>query len=160
MFHFLKKKADLELTAVADGRCIPLNEVNDPVFSGKALGDGVAIIPEKGEITAPCDGKLSMVAETLHAFGMTRDDGLELMVHIGIDTVELHGVGFEALVSQGTDVKKGDPVIRFDIALMQEKGIDMTTMLIVLNDAGYQYKMLADGRQVKKGVDTVIKCSK
>lgn len=160
MFHFLKKNLNLDLAAVADGRCIPLSEVKDPVFSGKALGDGIAIIPEKGVITAPCDGKLSMVAETLHAFGMTRDDGLELMVHIGIDTVELKGVGFEALVSQGADVKKGEPLIRFDAALMQEKGMDMTTMLILLNPAGYQYKTLADGRQVKKGVDTVIECSK
>ena len=166
MFQLFKKKAALEesavlaLAAVADGRCIPLEEVNDPVFSGKALGDGVAIVPEDCVIAAPCDGTVSMLAETLHAFGMTREDGLELMVHIGIDTVALKGEGFEALVSQGASVKKGDPLIHFDAALMREKGIDMTTMLILLNPAQYQPKMLAGGQQVKKGADTVIECSR
>lgn len=159
MFSMFKKKAGLELAAVADGRCISLEEVNDPVFSGKALGDGVAIVPEDNVITAPCDGHVSMLADTLHAFGMSRDDGLELMVHIGIDTVALGGEGFEALVTAGSDVKKGAPMVRFDAALMKEKGIDMTTMLILLNPAQYQFKKLAQGQQVKKGVDTVISCS-
>ena len=165
MFQCFKKKPDLEktgleLTAMTDGRCIPLEEVNDPVFSGKALGDGIAIVPEDCVIAAPCDGTVSMLAETLHAFGMTRDDGLELMVHIGIDTVALKGEGFEALVSQGDQVKKGEPLIRFDAAFMEKKGIDMTTMLILLNPGQYQFKTLADGQQVKKNVDTVIECSR
>lgn len=82
------------------------------------------------------------------------------MVHIGIDTVALQGEGFEALVAQGASVKKGDPMIRFDAAFMKEKGIDMTTMLILLNPAQYQTKMLAGGQQVKKSVDTVIECSR
>ena len=165
MFQFFKKKPDLEktgleLTAMTDGRCIPLEEVNDPVFSGKALGDGIAIVPEDCVIAAPCDGTVSMLAETLHAFGMTWDDGLELMVHIGIDTVALKGEGFEALVSQGDQVKKGEPLIRFDAAFMEKKGIDMTTMLILLNPGQYQFKTLAGGQQVKKNVDTVIECSR
>lgn len=165
MFQFFKKKPDLEktgleLTAMTDGRCIPLEEVNDPVFSGKVLGDGIAIVPEDCVIAAPCDGTVSMLAETLHAFGMTRDDGLELMVHIGIDTVALKGEGFEALVSQGDQVKKGEPLIRFDAAFMEKKGIDMTTMLILLNPGQYQFKTLAGGQQVKKNVDTVIECSR
>jgi len=165
MFQFLKKKPDsekegLKLAAVADGCCIPLEKVNDPVFSGKALGDGVAIVPKECVIAAPCDGTVSMLAETLHAFGMTRDDGIELMVHIGIDTVALKGEGFEALVPQGAAVKKGEPLIRFDAALMKEKGIDMTTMLILLNPGEYQFKTLASGQQVKIGVDTVIECSR
>lgn len=165
MFQFFKKKPDLEktgleLTAMTDGRCIPLEEVNDPVFSGKALGDGIAIVPEDCVIAAPCDGTVSMLAETLHAFGMTRDDGLELMVHIGIDTVALKGEGFEALVSQGDQVKKGEPLIRFDAEFMEKKGIDMTTMLILLNPGQYQFKTLAGGQQVKKNVDTVIECSR
>ena len=163
MFQLFKKKTGqpgLALAAVVDGRCIPLEEVSDPVFAGKALGDGVAIVPEDCVIAAPCDGTVSMLAETLHAFGMTRDDGLELMVHIGIDTVALQGEGFEALVAQGTSVKKGDPMIRFDAAFMKEKGIDMTTMLILLNPAQYQTKMLAGGKKKKKSVDTVIECSR
>ena len=165
MFQFFKKKPDLEktgleLTAMTDGRCIPLEEVHDPVFSGKALGDGIAIVSEDCVIAAPCDGTVSMLAETLHAFGMTRDDGLELMVHIGIDTVALKGEGFEALVSQGDQVKKGEPLIRFDAAFMEKKGIDMTTMLILLNPGQYQFKTLAGGQQVKKNVDTVIECSR
>lgn len=158
MFSIFKKKEELELAAVADGRCISLEEVNDPVFSGKTLGDGVAIVPEDSVITAPCDGQLTMIADTLHAFGITREDGLELMVHVGIDTVKLGGEGFEALAAQGSEVKKGAPVIRFNEALMKEKGIDMTTMLILLNPAQYQFTTLARGQQVKKGMDAVITC--
>jgi len=160
MFQLFKKKPGKEsckeLAAVADGQCIPMEKVADPAFAGKALGEGVAIIPEDGTIVAPCDGKLSMVAPTLHAFGMECADGLQVMVHIGIDTVELNGEGFQALEQAGVQVKKGQPIIRFDPQVMKEKGIDMTTMLIVLNHQDYEIKALNCDRQMKKGVDTAI----
>lgn len=158
MFQWFRKKKGSELAAVADGKSILLDEVNDPVFAGKALGDGIAIIPEDGTIVAPCDGALSLIAPTLHAFGMTCEDGLELMVHIGIDTVSLNGEGFEKLVSQGTKVCKGQPVIRFDQAVMQSKGIDMTTMLIILNDT-HEIQTRNVGVHVKKGEDIVLEYS-
>ena len=140
MFQFLKRKADPEFVAVADGMCIPLEQVKDEVFSSKALGEGVAIIPENGEVVAPCDGELMMLAPTLHAFGMECADGAQVMVHIGIDTVALNGEGFTALVEQGVTVKKGQPIIRFNMDYMKSKSIDMTIMLIMLNHQDYQIK--------------------
>ena len=140
MFSFFKKKGGTALAAVADGLCIPLEEVKDPAFAGKSLGEGVAFVPEDGEIVAPCDGKLSLVTPTLHAFGMECADGLQLMVHIGIDTVALNGEGFEKLAEAGGMVK----------------GIDTTTMLILLNHQDYEIRGLYHGSQMKKGVDTAV----
>lgn len=160
MFQFFKKKAGGQLAAVADGLCIPLEQVKDPAFAGKALGEGVAFVPENGEIVAPCDGKLSMLTPTLHAFGMECADGLQLMVHIGIDTVELNGEGFEKLAEAGSQVKKGQPIIRFNPDTMKEKNIDTTTMLIMLNHQEYDIQRLHHGSQMKKGVDTAIEYGK
>lgn len=156
MFQLFKKKANRELAAVADGPAIPLEKVNDPAFASKALGEGIAIVPEEGTIVAPCDGTLSLITPTLHAFGMECPDGLQLMVHIGIDTVELNGEGFEKLAEVGSTVKKGQPIIRFNLPVMKEKGIDMTTMLIMLNHQDFQIKALHHGKQLRKGVDTAI----
>ncbi len=156
MFSFFKKKGGGELAAIADGLCIPLEEVKDPAFAGKALGEGIAIVPENGEIVAPCDGKLSMLTPTLHAFGMECPDGLQLMVHIGIDTVELNGEGFEKLVETGSQVSRGQPIIRFDPDFMKKKGIDTTTMLIMLNHSDFKIHALHHGKQMKKGTDTAI----
>lgn len=156
MFQFFKKKANRQLAAVADGVCIPLEQVKDPAFAGKVLGEGIAIVPESGEIVAPCDGTLSLLTPTLHAFGMECADGLQLMVHIGIDTVELKGEGFEKLVEAGSQVKKGQPIVRFDPEFMREKGIDITTMLIMLNHQDYEIKGFCYDSQMKRGVDTVI----
>lgn len=156
MFSFFKKKGGTALAAVADGLCIPLEEVKDPAFAGKSLGEGVAFVPEDGEIVAPCDGKLSLVTPTLHAFGMECADGLQLMVHIGIDTVALNGEGFEKLAEAGGMVKKGQPIIRFNQEFMKEKGIDTTTMLILLNHQDYEIRGLYHGSQMKKGVDTAV----
>lgn len=156
MFQLFKKKELPELAAVVDGMCIPLEQVNDEVFSSKALGEGVAIIPENGEVVAPCDGELAMLSPTLHAFGMECEDGVQVMVHIGIDTVALNGEGFTALVEQGTKVKKGQPLIHFDMDFMKNKNIDMTVMLIMLNHQDYQIKALNHGNQMKRGVDAAV----
>lgn len=159
MFQLFRKKGNKALAAVADGQCIPMEEVSDPAFAAKALGEGVAIFPESDTIVAPCDGTLSLITPTRHAFAMEREDGLELMVHIGIDTVALNGEGFEVLTQAGQTVKKGQPIIRFDPGVMREKKIDMTTMLILLNHEAFEIKALRHGRQVKKGEDTVIEYS-
>ena len=93
MLGFFKKRQLPELAAVISGNCIPLEEVKDEVFASKAMGDGVAIVPENNEVVAPCDGNLSLVANTGHAFGMVSSDGTEILIHIGIDTVNLNGKG-------------------------------------------------------------------
>lgn len=156
MFQLFKKKSLPELCAVVDGLCIPLEQVNDPVFAGKALGEGIAIVPENGEVVAPCDGTLTLLTPTRHAFGMECADGLQLMVHIGIDTVALNGEGFEVMAEQGASVKKGQPIIRFDMEYMKAKNIDTTVMLIMLNHQEYSIKTLNHGCRMKKGADTAI----
>ena len=100
--------------------------------------------------TAPCDGKITMLYPTLHAFGLVNPDGLEILVHIGIDTVSLQGKGFKAYVQEGDSVKRGDKMIRFDSYLMNQKGMDMTTMTLFPNADAFQLDIQRSGL-VKKG---------
>lgn len=132
MFGFFKKKTDPAVYAPVKGKCIDITEVKDEGFSSKIMGDGVAVIPEESVIKAPADGKLTMIFETGHAFGMEADNGLELLLHIGIDTVNGQGQGFKILKKSGDTVKKGTPVIELDLKALKEK-YDMTTMVIVTN---------------------------
>lgn len=162
MFGFLKKKrendpAKKQVVAVTDGRVIPMEEVNDHVFSGKMMGDGVAIIPEGTRVVAPCAGKISMIADTGHAFGMECDNGLELLVHIGIDTVSLGGKGFTVLCEAESHVEAGTPIITFDPAVMKEAGLDMTTPIVILEDGGKQIQM-SYPENAKAGESVVMEC--
>lgn len=133
MFGFFKKKTDPAVYAPVKGKCIDITEVNDEGFSSKIMGDGVAVIPEESVIKAPADGKLTMIFETGHAFGMEADNGLELLLHIGIDTVNEKGNGFKILKKSGDAVKKGTPVVELELETLKEK-YDMTTMVIVTNE--------------------------
>ena len=133
MFGFFNKKTDPAVYAPVKGKCIDITEVNDEGFSSKIMGDGVAVIPEESVIKAPADGKLTMIFETGHAFGMEADNGLELLLHIGIDTVNEKGNGFKILKKSGDAVKKGTPVVELELETLKEK-YDMTTMVIVTNE--------------------------
>lgn len=141
MFGFFKKKADPAVYAPVKGKCIDITEVNDEGFSGKIMGDGVAVIPEERVIKAPADGRLTMIFETGHAFGMEADNGLELLLHIGIDTVNEQGKGFKILKKSGDTVKKGTPIVELDLADLKKK-YDMTTMVIVTNGKGIEKSAL------------------
>ena len=125
MFNFFKKKQDnaFYLGAPVKGKAVDLKEVNDPTFSTGMLGQGVAIIPSEGKIYAPADGEIAMVFDTLHAVSMTADNGVEILVHIGLDTVELKGKGFEGQVKAGDKVKKA--------------GYDTITPMLVCNTDDY-----------------------
>ena len=94
------------------------------------MGDGVAIIPSEDDIVAPCDGIVSMLYPTLHAFGITSADGLDILVHIGIDTVRLKGKGFRSFVKEGQKVRVGERIIKVDTYDMKNKGLDLTTMIL------------------------------
>lgn len=131
MFDFLKKEKFL--TAVADGQVIDITKVPDQVFSQKILGDGFAVIPESGEITSPAAGIITDVTETLHAYCITSDDGLEILVHIGIDTVELKGTGFTPLVKKGDRISQGDSLAKADLALLKNKGYSTATVVVITN---------------------------
>ena len=136
MGFFKKKEKEepvKELKAMVSGRVIPVTEVADPVFSSKALGDGIAIRPDGQVITAPCSGEISMVAETGHAVGITVNNGAELLLHIGLDTVSLNGEGFKVMVKQGKKVKQGDVLLEFDKALVEQKGFATDCIMIVTN---------------------------
>ena len=155
MFHFFKKSSEpekWEIVAPADGTMFAIEDVKDAVFSQKVLGDGVAFRYEGDSVTicAPADGTLSAVFPTGHAFGITMETGVELLIHIGIDTVSAKGDGFQVLgKSQGDKVKAGEPVIEADLKKLQEK-FDMSTMLILSDDNGKKVTFEAIG-EVKKG---------
>ncbi|MGG7142692.1 beta-glucoside-specific PTS transporter subunit IIABC [Clostridium nigeriense] len=128
------KKSSLkpsELAACVKGEMIPLENVNDPVFSSKTMGDGVAFIPEIGEITSPVDGTIEVAFPTGHAIGLKSNDNFEVLIHVGINTVELNGQGFKLLVKQGEKVTRGQKLIEFDLKKIKEKGYDPTTMLLI-----------------------------
>ncbi len=150
MFEFLKKSRT-EITAPVTGVCIPMDEVKDSVFSSKMLGDGFAVIPSGDMVSAPVTGEIVMIAESNHAFGMRTSSGLEVMVHIGIDTVELGGEGFTAMARTGKKVKAGTPVIKIDRDSLVKKGYDLTTMVIFTN--GYDKEVQTEwyGKEVQAG---------
>lgn len=142
MFGFFKKKKnkevnevkeELKLVAAVSGKVLPLSEVPDPVFAQKMAGDGVAIDPSDDIVVAPADGELSLVFNTKHAFAMTLENGVELLVHIGIETVTLNGEGFEQLAEAGTKVKAGDPIIKIDREFIKSKGLPLTTPVLITN---------------------------
>ena len=118
------------LCSPVNGKATMLENVHDEMFSEKMLGDGIAILPKSEWIVAPCDGTVSMVYPTLHALGIINEDGLEILIHIGIDTVALNGEGFQCYVRQGQKVKTGDKLMRFDKKVMEKKKADLTTMMI------------------------------
>ena len=122
-----------KLVAPMTGKSIPLSETPDPVFAQKMAGDGLAMLPEADVVVAPADGELSLVFNTKHAFAMTLENGVELLVHIGIETVTLNGEGFEQLAEAGTKVKAGDPIIKIDREFIKSKGLPLTTPVLITN---------------------------
>ena len=113
------------------------NDVNDEMFSGEVLGKGIAVIPQDGKIYAPADGIISATFETKHAIGLTTDKGVEILIHIGIDTVKLDGKPFVQYVTKGQTVKQGDLLLEVDLTQIKEAGLDATTMVVVTNSSNY-----------------------
>ncbi len=124
----------IRVIAPCSGKIVDITEVPDAVFSGKMMGDGVAIWQEGSEVCAPVDGELTLIAETKHAFGITAPNGVQLLVHVGLETVELGGEGFEVLAKVGQKVKAGDPILNVNMDLMSSKGIEMIVPVVVLGD--------------------------
>ncbi|WP_208560017.1 beta-glucoside-specific PTS transporter subunit IIABC [Marinilactibacillus kalidii] len=129
----LASEADKILGAPVEGKLIPLNDVEDEVFASGAMGKGFAILPSKGEVVAPDDCTVTAFAPTMHAIGLTLDNGLEVLIHVGIDTVELNGQYFRKFVTIGDRLNKGDKILEFDIDAIHSKGYDMTTPVVVTN---------------------------
>ena len=142
---------DTVLSACLNGTVVPLADVKDEAFASGALGDGIAIEPIDGELVAPADGEISSTFETHHAVGMTTADGAELLMHIGIDTVKLGGRHFTYLVNEGDKVKKGQPLIRFELEAIKAEGYPVTTPLIVCNTDDYAAVAAKASGTVKQG---------
>ena len=146
-----------ELKSILDGKVMPIEEAPDDVFSQKIMGDGLAIEPSGTVVTAPADCDVSIVmADTGHACGLTLANGLELLIHVGVDTVDMGGDGFKLLVKEGDHVKCGDPLIEFDPEKIKAAGHPCTTMLIVTGEGSAANITMHSGMEAKAGVTPVI----
>lgn len=162
MFGSLKKmlqggdaKEREKILAPVEGSVVPLSEVNDPVFSQEILGKGVAIVPANGRVVAPASGVVTVMFETRHAVSVTTDAGAEIIVHVGLDTVNLQGEHYVSHVNQGDRVKTGDLMLEFDIPAIKAAGYDVITPVIICNTPNYPDMVCHTGIQVKE-LDTII----
>lgn len=153
MFNLFKKNNNI--SAPVSGKCQDITQCKDTAFSSKMLGDGFMIIPDADVIKAPCDGTIIALFPTKHAVGITSRQGLQLLLHIGIDTVKLNGNHMDALVKVNDKVKLGTPLIEFDANYMKEQQIDMSTMVVLLNGGDFKYHKNHLNEDVKAG-DIII----
>lgn len=153
MFGFLKRKVR-EVYAPADGQVVALESVDDEVFSQKLVGDGVALIPMSDLFTAPIDGKVTKIFPTNHAYTIKSPKDLEVIVHIGLDTVKLEGKGFERVVNEGDEVKAGDPIIRVDLSYIKEHAKDVITPIIIAD--GSDVKSIEKRMNIVKSKDIIM----
>lgn len=158
MFNIFKRTQKVSIpsnaiVAAVSGKIIPIEDVKDEVFAKKMLGDGVAIVPSDDVIVAPCQGKITMLYPTMHAFGIVNDDNLEVLIHIGINTVNLNGKGFKSYVKEGDYVNTGDKIIHVDSYSMKNDGYDLTTMILYPN-CTYNLNIKKEG-YAKKGKSVI-----
>ena len=134
MFGFLKRKVR-DVYAPVDGKVVTLESVDDEVFSQKLVGDGMAVIPMSNIFTAPIDGVVTKIFTTNHAYSIKSNQDLEVMVHIGLETVALEGKGFTRIANEGDEVKAGDSIIEVDLAYIKEHAKDIITPIIILDES-------------------------
>lgn len=160
MFDSLKKMFEknaktISLKAVEDGRTIPMDEVNDQTFAQELLGPGIAIVPSNGTVVFPIDGTIATVMDTKHAVCIQGEDGLELIVHAGLDTVELNGKYYQTYKEIGDQVKAGDVLLEFDLEEITKAGYDVTTPIVITNLGDYKITKCLTGQQVKAGEEVI-----
>ncbi|MGN0334264.1 MAG: PTS glucose transporter subunit IIA [Lachnospiraceae bacterium] len=175
MFNFLKKKQVEEpeikiapfteepgkeiIGAPISGEAVASVEISDPTFRQEMLGKGIAIKPTVGKVFAPVDGKIEMLIDSLHAVSMTAVHGAEILIHVGLDTVELKGKYFQGYVKEGDMVKRGDLIMEFDIAAITAAGYDMISPVIICNSDDYADIERVTGKQVQVG-EAIMKLKK
>ena len=155
MFKFLKSK-EIEIVSPMTGKAVDITEVPDPVFAEKMIGDGVAIEPTDGLVVSPCKGKVVQIFPTNHAVGIETKQGIDLLVHLGIDTVELNGKGFERLVEEGQEVDAGTPLIKMDLGLVGGEGKNTITPVIITTMDKVATMDITTG-SVRAGKDVIMK---
>ena len=161
MFHSFKEKLIFgknkreSIGAPIQGKTIAISEVNDPTFGQEILGKGVAILPSVGKVVAPIDGTVEMVFATKHAISMSSDSGIQIIIHVGLDTVTLKGEPFTTYVGAGQKVKAGDIMLEFDIEAIKAAGLDTITPIVICNSDDYQDITAHVGEDVNVG-DVVL----
>lgn len=146
---FRNQAEQTDMVSPVNGELIPIEDVNDPTFAKKIMGDGIAIRPLSDTIVAPCKSKVIMISETKHAIGLETPDGIQIIIHIGIDTVERKGDGFEVVCEEG-DVNLGDPLVVFDRVLLEKEAVDTTVLMIfVKNDSFRLMNVKKEGKAIQ-----------
>lgn len=147
-----KKQQNFGLCSPVEGKVVNITETNDPLFKEEALGKGVGIMAASNTIVSPANGVISTFFPTKHAIGITTSEDAEVLIHVGVDTVELDGEYFEALKKQGDTVKVGDPLLLVDFKGIEEKGYDPTVMFVVTNTADYSSVNVCEGDKLTSDV--------
>ncbi|MBY6797315.1 PTS glucose transporter subunit IIA [Clostridium botulinum] len=154
---FKKKEKNLKLKAYLSGKMISINKVPDEVFSSKIMGDGLAIIPTTSIVKSPADGEITVVMEeSKHAVGIKFENGVEALIHVGIDTVSMNGEGFEVFVKTGDSVKEGQDLIMFDEELIKNRGLSTYIMLVITNSSEYPNMVIETEKEVKEKESVII----
>ncbi|MBT2658502.1 PTS glucose transporter subunit IIA [Bacillus sp. ISL-18] len=147
-----------EVFSPMDGEIVSLSEVPDPAFAQKLIGDGVAIVPKSGKLVSPVNGQVIQVFPTKHAIGIKTKNGIEILIHIGLETVELNGEGFEVLVGNGSTIKIGEPLVNVDLEYLKSKNKEIITPIIITNmDKVLEITPIHNGRETTWG-DGLFTC--
>lgn len=147
---FSNKEKDIIVHSPVKGEACLLSEVKDPVFSEKILGDGLAIKPITGRVVAPADGTVGMLFETKHAVSIISEQGTEILIHVGLDTVKLNGEFYKSYVNTGDSVKTGDLLLEFDMEQIKAAGYDVITPVVICNTTAYSEIIPVAGRIVEE----------
>ena len=147
---------DIRLDSPLQGRLIPLSEVSDPAFASGAMGRGAAVADPEGRVVSPVDGEVTVLFETKHAIGIHGTDGVDILIHVGVDTVKLEGKGFEMHVAMGDRVKAGTPLVTFDRTVIHEAGYQDTVIMAVTNSGEYPLMKKTTGMDAKAGETPVL----
>lgn len=142
--------------SMIDGKSIDLSEVKDKMFSNRVLGDGIAVEPTSNVVVSPCNGKVTLVTDTKHAIGLENEDGIQVLIHIGLDTVKLNGQGFESLCKEGDKVKVGEPLVNIDRQLLKKENLSDVTMMVLVEQNGYSLSAYHTNEIVKSGNSVLI----
>lgn len=144
----------IEIPAVVDGEVIPIEQVDDQIFSKKMMGDGYGIHPTGNTVYSPVDGKVEQTASTKHAIYLSIEEGVKLLIHIGIDTIELKGKGFESTLKKGMLVKKGDPLVHFDPKLIADEGFNPVVTVVLLSSSQKEFNVTVFPEKTAVGNET------
>lgn len=157
MINIFKTNKPTILYAPVSGEVIDLEQVPDKVFASKMMGEGIAFELEGDTIYAPVDGKITVIPDTKHAFGMIASNGAEILIHVGLDTVNLNGKGFEILSEVGKKVKMGTPIIHIDSQFMKENHVNLITPMVITNSSEFKIELNSKNRVEAKS-DFILKC--